>query len=85
MGTNRVRNYFYIEVDPGPHYFCMKEAMQEPGLLSLVVEKGKTYYLRHGFTMGGIDLDLVDEEKGKEYVAKYHRSVFEVKQKNSDR
>ena len=81
VGTNRIGNYFYIEVDPGPHYFCMKEIMQEPALLSLVVERGKTYYLRHGFTMGGIDLDLVEEEKGKEYLAKYHRSVFEEKHK----
>lgn len=81
VGVNRVGNYFYIEVDPGPHYFCMKAGLDEPGLLSLVVEKGKTYYLRHGFTMSGIDLDLLDEEKGKEYVAKCHRSVFEVKPK----
>ena len=81
VGTNHVGNYFYIEVDPGPHYFCMKEIMAEPALLSLVVEKGKTYYVRHGFTMGGIDVDLLDEEKGKEYVAKYHRSIFEEKQK----
>lgn len=81
VGTNRIGNYFYIEVDPGPHYFCMKEIMQEPALLSLVVEKGKTYYLCHGFNMGGIDLDLVDTEKGKEYVAKYHKSLFEEKHK----
>jgi hypothetical protein len=81
VGVNRVGNYFYIEVDHGPHYFCMKAGLDEPGLLSLVVEKGKTYYLRHGFTMSGIDLDLLDEAKGKEYVAKYHKSVFEEKHK----
>jgi len=81
VGVNRVGNYFYIEVAPGPHYFCMKAGLDEPGLLSLVIEKGKTYYIRHGFTMGGIDLDLLDEAKGKEYVAKYHRSVFDVKPK----
>ena len=81
VGVNRVDNYFYIDVDPGPHYFCMKAGLDEPGLLSLVVEKGKTYYLRHGFTMSGIDLDLLDEEKGKQYVAKYQKSIFEEKQK----
>lgn len=81
VGVNRVGNYFYMEVDPGPHYFCMKAGLDEPGLLSLVVEKGKTYYLRHGFNMSGIDLDLLGEEKGKQYVAKYHKSFFEEKQK----
>ena len=81
VGVNRVGNYFYIEVAPGPHYFCMKAGLDEPGLLSLVVERGKTYYLQHGFTMSGIDLELLDEEKGKQYVAKYSRSVFEEKHK----
>jgi hypothetical protein len=81
VGVNRVGNYFYIEVDPGPHYFCMKAGLDSPGLLSLVAEKGKTYYLRHGFNMSGIDLDLLDEEKGKQYVAKYHKSLFEEKRK----
>jgi hypothetical protein len=82
VGVNRMGNYFYVEVDPGPHYFCVKAAWDKPGLLSLVIEKGKTYYLRQNLTMGGTDLDLLDEAKGKEYVAKYHRSVFEVKPKN---
>jgi hypothetical protein len=31
--------------------------------------------------MSGIDLDLLDEEKGKQYVAKYQKSIFEEKQK----
>jgi hypothetical protein len=81
VGVNRMASYFYIEVDPGPHYFCLKAGVGPGtiGLLSLVIEKGKTYYLRQNLTMGGNDLDLLDETKGKEYVAKYHRSVFEVK------
>jgi hypothetical protein len=79
VGANRPANYFYIEVDPGPHYFCVKAGLDSPGLLSLVVEKGRTYYLRQNLTMGGIDLDLLDEEKGKQYVTKYHRSLFEEK------
>ena len=80
VGVNRTANYFYIEVEPGPHYFCVKAAL-DTGLLSLVVEKGKTYYLLQNLTMGGTDLDLLDEEKGREYVAKYHRSIFKEKQK----
>jgi hypothetical protein len=83
VGVNRMANYFYIEVDPGPHYFCLKAGAGPGtiGLLSLMIEKGKTYYLRQNLTMGGNDLDLLDEAKGIEYVAKYHRSVFEVKPK----
>ena len=79
VGVNRIGNYFYLEVDPGPHYFCMKTWGTPPGLLSLVIEKGKTYYLRQHITMGGDDLDLLDENDGKQYVAKYHRSSFEEK------
>jgi hypothetical protein len=32
--------------------------------------------------MGGTDLDLIDSEKGKEYVAKYHRTTLDEKKKN---
>ena len=81
VGTNRIGNYFYFEVDPGPHYFCMKVPMSDPGFLSLVIEKGKTYYLEQSATMGGIDLNLLTEEEGKAYVAKYHKSLFEEKLK----
>jgi len=81
VGVNGMANYFYVEVDPGPHYFCVKAALDKPGLLSLVIEKGKTYYLRQNLTMGGTDLDLLDEEKGKQYVAKYSRSSFAEKHK----
>lgn len=84
VGVNRMANYFYIEADPGPHYFCLKAGAGPDtiGLLSLVIERGKTYYLRQNLTMGGNDLDLLDEARGKEYVAKYHRSVFAVKPKS---
>jgi hypothetical protein len=81
VGVNRVSNYFYIEASPGPHYFCA-ESNGRPGLLSLVIEKGTTYYLQQNLTMGGTDVDLIDAEKGKKYVAKYHRSSFEEKHKN---
>lgn len=81
VGVNRMENYFYIEADPGPHYFCLQAGGGDRDLLSLVIEKGKTYYLHQNFSMAGINLDLLEEEKGKEYVAKYHKSIFEEKQK----
>jgi len=80
VGVNRIGNYFYIETDPGPHYFCSAVGPNR-GLLSLMIEKGKTYYLRETVTMGGVDLDLLDENDGKEHVSHYHRSFFEEKPK----
>jgi hypothetical protein len=81
VGVNRMENYFYLEVDPGPHHFCMEAGGAGHGLLSLVIEKGKAYYLRQNLTMGGADLDPLDEEKAKQYLAKYHKSIFEEKHK----
>jgi hypothetical protein len=45
-GSEPHASYFYIEVDPGPHYFCLKAGACPGtiGLLSLMIEKGKTYY-----------------------------------------
>jgi len=78
VGVNRPGNYFYFEVDPGPHYFCMETGGH--GLLSLVIEKGKTYYLRQSLIpMGDAELNLLDAEKGRNYVAKLRRSIFEEK------
>ncbi len=80
VGVNRPLNYFYLEASPGPHYFCAA-AGRVHGLLSLVIEKGTTYYLQQELTMGGVDIDLIGAEKGKGYLAKYHQSTFEEKHK----
>lgn len=81
VGVNRRGNYFYMELDPGPHYFCAEVSWWR-GLLSLEIEKGKTYYLKQEITLTGIDLELIDKEKGQKYLAKCHRSIFEEKAKN---
>lgn len=79
VGINRENNYFYVELDPGPHYFCSQA--ENHSLLSLVVEAGKTYYLQQKITMGLMkarnDLELLDEEQGKKGLAKCKKSVFE--------
>ena len=41
LGVNRVNNYFYFTLDPGPHYLCSQEGDYH-SLLSMVVEAGKT-------------------------------------------
>jgi hypothetical protein len=77
VGANRVNNYFYIMLEPGPHYFCSTEA-EYHSLLSLVVEAGKTYYLQQKMVTTA-DLQLLDEQEGKKGLAKCKLSVFEEK------
>jgi hypothetical protein len=81
VGVNGPDNYFYIVLDPGPHYFCSQA--ENHSLLSLVVEAGKTYYLQQKITMGLMkarnDLQLLDEDEGKKSLAKCNLSVFEEK------
>lgn len=77
VGVNRVNNYFYLMLDPGPHYFCSTEG-EYHSLLSLVVEAGKTYYLQQKMVTTA-DLQLLDEQEGKKGLAKCKLSVFEEK------
>ena len=78
VGVSRVNNYFYLTLEPGPHYFC-SEMSEEDALLSLVVVAGKTYYLQQKISMVGGDLQLLDEEEGKKGLAKCRLSAFEEK------
>jgi hypothetical protein len=78
VGVNQMNNYFYITLEPGPHYFC-SQLSDDVALLSLVVEAGKTYYLRQALGAFGPDLQLLDEAKGKKGLAKCHLSLFEEK------
>jgi Protein of unknown function (DUF2846) len=82
VGTNRKNNYFYFELDPGPHHFCSEG--DNRSVLSLVVEAGKTYYLQQKMEPAEHELQLLDEQEGKEGLAKCKRSVFEPKNKNAD-
>jgi uncharacterized protein DUF2846 len=81
VGVNRENNYFYITLDPGPHYFCSQA--ENRSLLSLVVEAGKTYYLQQKITMGMMkarnDLEVLNEEEGKKGLAKCKPSILEEK------
>jgi hypothetical protein len=77
VGVNRVNNYFYVMLDPGPHYLCSTEG-ENHSLLSLVVEAGKTYYLQKKMVTTA-DLQLLDEQEGKKGLAKCKLSAFEEK------
>jgi len=70
VGVNRPGNYFYFELEPGPHYFCVEAVKMERGVLSLIVEKGKTYFLQQEITMTGTELEILDHDKGEHLVAK---------------
>ncbi len=78
VGVNQMNNYFYLTLEPGPHYFC-SEVSDDVALLSLVVVAGKTYYLRQALGAFGPDLQLLNEAEGKKGLAKCHLSVFEEK------
>lgn len=82
VGVNKANNYFYMVLDPGPHYFCSQA--ENRSLLSLVVEPGKTYYLQQKIRMGmfkaGNDLALLDEKAGKEGLSKCHLTTMQEEQ-----
>jgi hypothetical protein len=81
VGSNKMNNYFYIKLDPGPHYFCSQS--DNHSLLSMIVEAGKTYYLQQRITPGvlkaGSDLELIGDDAGKKGLAKCKRTVFTEK------
>jgi hypothetical protein len=82
MGANRGNNYFFFSVEPGEHHFCSRS--ENRSLLTLHVEAGKTYYLQQkidlGFWKARNEVVLLNEEEGKEGLAKCHLSIFEEKE-----
>ena len=79
VGTNGTHNYFYVELEPGVHYFCSDG--EGRSLLSLIIEEGKTYYLQQSITPYLNQLQLLDEEAGKSALAKCKKSLFIAKNK----
>ena len=83
IGVNRGKNYFFFTLEPGEHYFCSKA--ENRSALALTVEAGKTYYLQQKILMGFLSarnhLAVLDEEEGKEALAKCHPSSFHEKPK----
>jgi hypothetical protein len=81
VGVNRGHNYFFLTLDPGPHYFCSKA--ENRSVLAVSLEAGKTYFLEQKIKMGFMKarnkLALIGDEEGKAKVAKSHPSVFQVK------
>jgi hypothetical protein len=79
VGVNRGRNYFYVMLGPGPHYFCSKA--ENTSVLALRTEAGKTYFveqkIRMGFLKARNKLALMTEREGREELEDCHPSVWE--------
>lgn len=89
VGANEHNSYFSFSVDPGEHHLCVnrqshfKIASQMVALAHFTAESGKTYYFRartHGSqTEAFLDLDPIDSDQGRLFVASYPVSVFHPK------
>jgi len=72
IGTTGAKSYIYTILSPGKYTFLSRS--ENKAFLDVTVEAGKTYYLEQQVKMGMIyartKLNLVDEEKGKKFLAK---------------
>jgi hypothetical protein len=80
-GTNRGNNYFFVELEPGEHFFCSRA--ENHSAIKLTLEPGKTYFLQQhievGFIKAQTRLEAITEEKGREKLAKLNLATWEVK------
>jgi len=81
VGINRGDNYFIVTVDPGARQFCSQA--ENKAKTSLTVEAGKIYFIQQhvhmGFMKAENSLEVLDESKGREALAKCHLSTFTPK------
>jgi hypothetical protein len=89
VGANEHNSYFSFSADPGEHHLCVnrqshfKIASQMVALAHFTAEPGKIYYFRartHGNeTEAFLDLDPIDSDQGRLFVASYPLSVSHPK------
>lgn len=81
VGVNRGRNYFFLEFEPGDHYFCSKAENRSAAAFKL--EAGKTYYLEQkikgGFMKARNKLALLPDAEGAKKLAQCHPSSWQEK------
>ena len=80
VGVNRGRNYFFLALEPGEHYFCSKA--ENRSSMALQVEAGRTYFLEQikmGLMKARNKLALMADQKGREKLATCHPSVWKEK------
>ncbi|TSA86050.1 DUF2846 domain-containing protein [Helicobacter mehlei] len=73
LGESAPKVFFFMRLPAGKHTIAT-ESEFSPNALSLDMESGKNYFVRQyikvGVFVGGANLKLVDEEKGRVAVAK---------------
>ncbi len=78
VGVNRGHNYFFLELDPGDHYFCSKA--ENRSVAAFKLEAGKTYYLEQKIKVGLMKarnrLAMLPDEEGKKKLAECHPSSW---------
>ena len=81
VGVNRGHNYFFLELEPGEHFFCSKA--ENRSVLGLTLEANKTYYLEQKVKMGLMKarnkLAMLKDEEGKKKLADCHLNTWQAK------
>lgn len=79
IGESAPNVFFYEEVTGGEQHKISTESEFSPNDLLVDTEAGKNYfinqYIRLGVFVGGANLKLVDEERGKKVVSKLEMAV----------
>ena len=74
IGETAQNIFFHEEVTGGEQHKISTESEFSPNILLINTESGKNYYVQQyikmGVFVGGANLKLVDDEKGKNYVSK---------------
>jgi hypothetical protein len=82
VGVSRGHNYFFLQLDPGEHYFCSKA--ENTSVLAVRVEAGKSYYVEQKIKTGWMKarnkLALLGDEEGRNKLARCHPSSWQAKQ-----
>ena len=72
IGTTGAKSYIYTVLPPGKYTFLSRS--ENKSYLGVTLEAGKLYYIEQQVKMGMIyartKINLVDEEKGKNFLAK---------------
>jgi hypothetical protein len=89
VGANHHNSYVAFAVDPGEHHICVNSQShiarisQVVGLAHFTAEAGKIYYFRTRWfgdsTQSLLDLDTMDSDQGRFFVADYPLSVSHPK------
>ncbi len=74
LGESASDVFFYKQIPGDKEYTISTESEFSPNSLSLLLERGKNYFVRQfikmGVFVGGADLEVIEPEKAKESISK---------------